>query len=390
MKYIKWFKEISENDLLLVGEKAYNISQLYNLKFTTPSGFVITSEAHREFLLRTGVQRQIDKALDNLESDKEDGTKIFEKIKEIILKTNIPEEIEQEIIKSYHNMNIDPALVSIPKETFQFIKVGRDIPYVAVRISMDNLNSNDIFLNIKGGPDLINAIKNSWASIYSQSVKKDNSSSEELVAPLIIQRMINSDRSAICSSNGEEVIIKAAYGLASSLTSIPANLYRVDKNNFRIKGKTINRQEFIFTISELTNKIIKKDVLEEKSRNLVLNEEEIKKLAYLTKKIENYYKEPQEIEFAIENGIVYVIQTKPIKDSIESTKIEKTDGEELFLYRIRIKNIKNNGEKQLEYVMKSEKDAIERCKEENQEEWVIGEITRVYEVDGRKILLKKK
>ena len=385
MKYIKWFKEISESDLSLVGEKAYNISQLYNLKFTTPSGFVITSEAHREFLLRTGVQRQIDKALGDLNDINKEMIK--EKVKEIILKTNIPEEIEQEILQSYHNMNIDPSLVNVPKETFQFIKVGRDIPYVAVRTSMNDLSANAVFLNIKGGNDLIKAIKNSWASIYFQSLKKDNISSEELIASLIIQRMINSDKSAICSSNGEEVIIKAAYGLADSLTSIPANLYRVDKNNFRIKGKTINRQEFIFTISELTNKIIKKDVLEEKSRSLVLNEEEIKKLAYLTKKIENYHKEPQEIEFAIENGIVYVIQTKPVKeDSIET---EKVDDEKLFLYRIRIKNTGNKEEKQLEYVMKSEKDAIERCKEENQGDgWVIGEITRVYEVDGHKILFK--
>ena len=54
-----------------------------------------------------------------------------------------------------------------------------------------------------------------------------------------------------------------------------------------------------------------------------------------------------------------------------------------------IKNINNKEEKQLEYVMKSEKDAIERCKEENRgDEWVIGEITRVYEVDGHKILFK--
>lgn len=384
MKYIKWFKEISENDLSLVGEKAYNISQLYNLKFTTPSGFVITSEAHREFLLRTGVKRQIDKALEDLNDVNKE--KIGEKIKGIILKANIPEEIEQEILQSYHNMNIDPSLVNVPKETFTFIKVGRDLPYVAVRTSMNNLNENEVFLNIRGGNDLINAIKNSWASIYSQLLKKDNISSEELVVSLIIQRMINSDKSVICSSNEEEVIIKAAYGLVYSLTSTPANLYIVDKNNFRIKGKTINRQEFIFTISELTNKIIKKDVLEERSRSLVLNEEEIKKLAYLTKKIENYYKKPQEIEFAIKNGLIYVIQTKPVKDIIET---EKVDDERLFLFRIRIKNISNKEEKQVEYVMKSEEDAIERCKEENKEDgWVISEITRVYEVDGHKILFK--
>ncbi|MEM4245557.1 MAG: PEP/pyruvate-binding domain-containing protein, partial [Candidatus Nanoarchaeia archaeon] len=50
MEDIAWFKEISKNDIPLVGGKGANLGEMYNAGLPIPPGFTITSEAFRRYL----------------------------------------------------------------------------------------------------------------------------------------------------------------------------------------------------------------------------------------------------------------------------------------------------------------------------------------------------
>jgi len=411
MRYVKWFKNISKEDFPLIGEKSYRICELYNLRFSIPNGFIVTSEAHQDFLLENGIQKYLEKTLLDLNiQNKEETIKVSNELISLVMESKVPLQIEEEIKQTYKNMDIDLSLVNIPKETIQIIKAGRNLPYVAVRTSLKRKLSSTVntCLNIKGYKELINAIKQSWAYIYSPeaitNLKKENLSNSELSASVIVQKMINSDKSAICFSESEkEMIIKAAYGLGNSVTSNPIvpNIYRIDKNSFVIKEREINNQEWLFTINEISGRTIKKKLSEEKAKSQVLDKDEIMRLVFLSKKIENIYKKPQEVEFAIENSGIYVLQTKDVKNNqvnpvkiMEETSVEEnkeeslTEGLKIYL----MKMTGNLGEtKIIRYAAINEEEARERWNREYNEndKWKLDNVIHLKEVDGYKIRLDK-
>ncbi len=66
---------------------------------------------------------------------------------------------------------------------------------------------------------------------------------------------------------------------------------------------------------------------EEKSRQQVLKEYEIKKLAEISLKLEAHYKKPQDIEFAVEGEEIFIVQTRAITTIGKRIEEGKVEGE---------------------------------------------------------------
>lgn len=49
-RYVKFLYELSKDDLPLVGGKAANLGEMFNLGFPIPPAFVITCQAYRDFI----------------------------------------------------------------------------------------------------------------------------------------------------------------------------------------------------------------------------------------------------------------------------------------------------------------------------------------------------
>ena len=47
---VVWFSSINRSSLGTAGGKGANLGELYNSKFPIPNGFVVTSDAYKEFL----------------------------------------------------------------------------------------------------------------------------------------------------------------------------------------------------------------------------------------------------------------------------------------------------------------------------------------------------
>jgi len=45
MKTISWFKEISKDNISIVGGKGANLGEMYNLGMSVPPGFIINADA---------------------------------------------------------------------------------------------------------------------------------------------------------------------------------------------------------------------------------------------------------------------------------------------------------------------------------------------------------
>ena len=120
-------------------------------------------------------------------------------------------------------------------------------------------------------------------------------------------------------TNEEKIAIEAVYGLGEAVVSggVTPDLYLVDKKFFAIIHKMIARQEWQLTksprgtddIDETNVKLPVSEALQGKQK---LSDREIVALAKLGAKIEKLYQFPQDIEWAIEESKLYIVQTRPI------------------------------------------------------------------------------
>lgn len=351
MANILWFKELSKQDIPLVGGKGANLGEMFNAGIPVPPGFVVTADAYKHFLEVTGIADDIYGILKDLNvEDNESLQAASKKIQEIIIKAGMPRGIEQDIKENYDNLNVDEEVFRrAGKQALDIIKAGRDLPFVAVRSSAtaEDLPTASFagqqatFLNVRGGNKLVEAVQKCWASLFTARAiyyrVKNNFPHEKVFIAVVIQRMINSSKSGVIFSinpmtnNEKEIIIEAGWGLGEAVVSgsINPDQYIIDKETLTLKSKKINEQDWMYTLDPRLGHTVKKNVSQDKINAQILNDSELRKLTELTKNIEDHYGAAQDIEYAIEGSGIYIVQSRPVttlkKPSETKEKIEKEE-----------------------------------------------------------------
>ncbi|MBL7100664.1 MAG: phosphoenolpyruvate synthase [Nanoarchaeota archaeon] len=351
MTNIAWFKEISKENIPLVGGKAANLGEMFNAEIPVPPGFVVTAEAYKNFLETTGIADEIYEILKDLNvEDNEALQSASKKIHEIILKSEMPRDITNDIKENYDNLNVNEEVFrQAGKQALDIIKAGRELPFVAVRSSAtaEDLPTASFagqqatFLNVKGGNKLAEAVQKCWASLFTARAiyyrVKNNFPHEKVFIAVIVQRMVRSEKSGVIFSvnpvtnNEEEILIEAGWGLGEAVVSgsINPDNYIINKDTLELKSKKINDQDWMYTLDPHIGHTVKKDVPQEKINAQILEDAEIRKLSELTKKIEDHYGAAQDIEYAIEGNNIYIVQSRPIttlkKPSETKEEVEKEE-----------------------------------------------------------------
>ena len=350
MVNIAWFKDISKDSVALVGGKAANLGELSSNNFPVPNGFVVTADAYKLFLAQTKIQEQIDKILEHL--DIEDSDKLNEasdKIQDLILSADMPYEVRLDVQKAYRNINVGTDIATLPAEAAKLVNSGRDTAFVAVRSSAtaEDLPTASFagqqatYLNVRGTDHVTKAVHQCWASLYTPRAiyyrEKNGFEHSKVYIAVVVQKMINSEKSGVIftmnpvNNDENEIILEAGYGLGDAVVSgaISPNRYVVEKDYWKLKDKKIPGQEWMFSRDPNSGRTIKIDLSEGKSKKQVLEDDEIIVLAKLAGKIEKHYGKPQDIEYAIENNRLYIVQSRDIttKKKVEEVKEEEVEGE---------------------------------------------------------------
>jgi len=288
MKFIKSFKETNKKDVALAGGKGANLGEMAKIGIPVPPGFVVLASAFERFLEETDINVEI-KAMwsriniEDIESV-EEGSEI---LRDLILRAKMSKEIEKEIL-----------------DAFGVLKAK----YVAVRSSATAEDSKidswagelETYLNTTQ-KNLIENVKKCWASLFTPRAIfyrfKRNLQKKQVQVAVVIQKMIQSDVSGVCftvhpvTKDRNQMIIEAVRGLGEVLVQgkVTPDSYVIEKDSLKILDINVPAKE-----------------------RQKLSEKQIKELAKLCIKIENHYKDPQDIEWAFEKNKFYIVQTRPI------------------------------------------------------------------------------
>ena len=334
MPNISWFKDISKDAINLVGGKGLNLGIMYNIGLPIPPGFVATTDAFKLFLDENRLNYKIFSLLANLDvEDSANLQNVAKEVQDLIIASEMPETIKNEITEAYDNLNIDyGSFKNTSKAALDILKSGRDLPYVAVRSSataedvleFSFAGQQETYLNIRGVNNLIKSVQKCWASLYTARAiyyrVKNNFPHEKVFIAVVVQKQIQSQKAGVifsinpATNNPDELVMEAAYGLGEVVVSgaVLPDQYVLDKATLNLKEKLINKQDWMLTLDVNLGYNVKKTIPEEKKGEQKLNDFELKKLGELTKKIEEHYGTAQDIEYAVEGTNVYIVQTRPV------------------------------------------------------------------------------
>ena len=310
---ILWFTEVDRNNIAEVGGKGANLGELTKAGMPVPQGFIVTSAAYYLFLDESGLRSKIKKILDGLDTeDSKDLQKRAKKVQEEIKKAKMPSEIKADIVKSYKKLSQGKKIYVAVRSS----ATAEDLPDASFA------GQQETFLNVSGENDAAKAVKDCWASlfearaIYYRSEKGFDHFKVGIAVP--VQLMIQAEKSGVMftidpvTNDTSKLIIEAGFGLGEAIVSgsVTPDRYLVNKEDLQIYDKEVNSQEFKITkVGKENKKVPLKD--DEKSLQK-LTDEEIIKLAEVGKKIEEHYKSPQDTEWVIVSGEVYMVQSRPV------------------------------------------------------------------------------
>ena len=328
-QYIAWFKDIDKEDIPLVGGKGANLGEMEKAGFPIPPGFVVTSNAYIHLLATQKLREKIANLLALLNvNDPASLNRCAKKIREEILKVTVPKEIKEEIKKAYRKLGKD-TLVAIRSSA-----TAEDLPTASFA------GQQKTFLNIKGENNVVEAVRFCWASLFEPRAifyREDKGFDHfKVKIACVVQKMVQSDVSGVMftldpvTNNKKKIIVEAIYGLGELIVGgrVNPDHYVVDKKSLKIDKKEIQAQKIQLVKVGKGNKEIKVSLAWQKKQKLP--DELILKLAKIGYQIEKHYFFPQDVEWAVEKGEVFIVQTRPVT-TIQEPKVQspKSKVEEL-------------------------------------------------------------
>lgn len=341
-EHVAWFADLTNKDIATAGGKGASLAEMYNHKFPIPPGFVVTAQSYAYFIRATGVDKIISQTLSKLDiEDTAALAKASKKIREVIEAAEMPEELGEAVIEAYEILGTDHVSVSSKgSKATDILKKPKQEPLVAVRSSATTedladasfAGQQDSFLNVRGRDALIQRIKECFSSLFTARAiyyrQKKGFAHEKSYLAVVVQKMIDSEKSGVMFSQNPladdgTVVIEAVWGLGEGIVSgkIVPDHYVLSREPLELRTVTVAEKKMEI-VRDLKGSTEERKLTGEKAKAQVLSGYEIKRLAQYALQLEEHYGKPQDIEFALANGEIYIVQSRPV-----TTKAKKGSGE---------------------------------------------------------------
>ena len=198
MQWIRWFEELTIDDVPLVGGKNASLGEMIRelapKGVAIPNGFAVTAEAYRAFLHYNELDARIHEVLEGLDThDVNDLLERTGQVRRMILYGDFPPDMRAEIVDCYAQLSQ---------------MYGADVTDIAVRSSAtaEDLptasfaGQQETFLNVHGNAVLLESVKKCFASLFTPraaSYREDMGFNHFDVGLSVgVQKMVRADRSS--------------------------------------------------------------------------------------------------------------------------------------------------------------------------------------------------
>lgn len=336
-QYIKTFSQIDKNDIALAGGKGANLGEMVRAGLPVPDGFVLTAKAYFYFLKANNLKERISKQLGLVnKNDPVSFERVSQEIQKLIESGETPRDVAKEVFQAYEQL---VGLFGKTPVAVRSSATAEDLPEASFA------GQQSTFLNVIGEASLLQKVKSCWASLFTPRAifYREEKKFGHLKVGLcvLVQKMIDAEASGVMftldpvTNNKKIFVIEAIWGLGELLVqgSVTPDHFEVEKETFKICQKILTKQTIKMSKKNGKNLLVKVSLKEQEKQKIP--DKIIIKLAHLGKKIHQHYFYPQDIEWAVAKGKIYILQTRAVttlqKEKIKKTVQEDTSGLKLIL-----------------------------------------------------------
>src|SRR3989339_1477531 len=342
MMYISWFKDLTIKDIPSVGGNNASLGEMY-AKLTSkgmkvPNGFALTADVYWDFIKENKLDKRIKDTLKGLDKKNvHDLAVVGAKIRKMILESRFSKDAEKAIVAAYKELCKSSKKTNIDV-TVRSSATAEDLPDASFA------GQQETYLNVRGVPELLLACKKCVASLFTDraiSYREDKGYDHTAIALSVgVQEMVRSDlgSSGVMFTLDTEsgfpgvVLINASYGLGEYVVKgrvTPDQFYifkeGIKQNKKAIISRIIGTKEVKLVYGN-TSGTKQLSVAKKDQNAFAISDSDVLQLAKWGVEIENYYKRPQDIEWAKDGktGKLYIVQARPVtvKAHVSTSVIE--------------------------------------------------------------------
>ncbi len=314
MDFIRFLDGIEAKDVAIAGGKGANLGALTQAGFPVPPGFVLLTSAYERFVQHNALQEVIEQLASSATLDNVDTIEsISSSIRTHFEKGQMPEEIIVAVKDAYTRLGNGPVAI-------RSSATAEDLPNASFA------GQQETYLQIQSEDNVLAAIKQCWSSLWTARALayrlRQGVPSSTVRLAVVIQHMIQADVSGVLftinpvTGNTDEVVINAVKGLGEALVEgqVTPDMITVDKTIGSVKQLEVGSKAKVVVSTKQA--IQERDDTTSQKHKSVLTNEQIVVLNELGKGIETRFGTSQDIEWAIENGHISILQARPVTTKV--------------------------------------------------------------------------
>lgn len=330
-QYIRWFNELTIQDIPLVGGKNASLGEMYRELATegviVPNGFAITAEAYRDMLDQAHAWDRLHELLDRFDPDDvADLARRAQQARDLVYAAPLPEALQRQILAAFAQLQQeygDDLTVAVRSSA-----TAEDLPTASFA------GQQDTYLNIRGGQSLLDACKRCFASLFTDRAIHyrivQGFDHFKVSLSIGVMKMVRSDLAAsgvmfsLDTESGfkDAVFITAAYGLGENVVqgAVDPDEFYVHKPTFADGHRCVLRRglgakkiKMVYSDGRTHEPIRNVATSNTERSHFCLDDTDVLTLADYAIKIENHYGRPMDMEWAKDglDGRLYIVQARP-------------------------------------------------------------------------------
>ncbi|MGW4488963.1 phosphoenolpyruvate synthase [Amycolatopsis sp. NPDC004368] len=313
MTHVRDLADVRLADAETVGGKGANLGELIAAGFPVPGGFVVSREGYWAALDAAGVQGQVAdlhaKALAKVD-DPQQLADACEQLGALVRSAGLTEELAADMTAAYEALGDTPAVAVRSSAT------GED----GAEASFAGMNAS--YTNVWGGKALTERVVDCWASLFSPRVvsyRAGRGFTGEPAIAVVVQRMVRAERSGVVftadprTGDRGRLVIEAVFGQGEAIVSgaVEPDTYVVAKDDLRVLSARVGTQTHKI-IPKVGGGDVKVPLTPTAGKLRALDDATVLELTRLAARVEDHYGVPQDIEFAVADRTIWLVQSRPI------------------------------------------------------------------------------
>jgi len=310
---VRWFDDPACTDVAQAGGKGASLARLATAGLPVPPGFVVTSAAFATFLAETGLAATIRSLLREVDPDQRRALEAAaEELRRAILTAPMPLELDAAVAGAYAELGHgEPIAVAVRSSA-----VAEDSQQASFA------GQQETFLDVRGVDAVLEGIRACWASFFSPRAlfyRARKGSLDDLAFAVVVQELVVPEKAGVLFTadpvqrRRDVLVVEAVWGFGESLVSgeaIPDH-YEIERTSGRVLRAIVPVKRTMTARGEHGG-LVERAVPEHLQRARVLDDRELVALRELAEQVEAFFGLPQDVEWAIGRGELFVLQSRPI------------------------------------------------------------------------------